>query len=117
MNRIKRLQFGMGIPLPETQWEILLKAAGLLAPVHAELTRPAAKVQVLFNNDTVMRILEKTPVPGEGLKAVYTSAILWVITRMPFRAGIGGRLSGSRPMSWNWPPPWQVRKNPPWWPE
>ena len=77
MNRIERLQFGMGIPLPvSTQWEILLKAAGLLAPVHAEFTRQAAQGQVLFNDDTVMRILEKTPVPREGRKAVYTSAIL-----------------------------------------
>jgi hypothetical protein len=77
MNRIERLQFGMGIPLPvSTQWELLLKAAGLLAPVHAELTRQAAQGQVLFNDDTVMRILEKTPVPREGRKAVYTSAIL-----------------------------------------
>ena len=77
MNRIERLQFGMGIPLPvSTQWEILLKAAGLLAPAHAELTRQAAQGEVLFNDDTVMRILEKTPVPREGRKAVYTSAIL-----------------------------------------
>jgi hypothetical protein len=77
MNRIERLQLGMGIPLPvSTQWEILLKAAGLLAPVHAELTRQAAQGQVLFNDDTVMRILEKTPVPREGRKAIYTSAIL-----------------------------------------
>jgi len=77
MNRIERLQTGMGIPLPvSTQWEILLKAAGLLAPVHAEFTRQAAQGQVLFNDDTVMRILEKTPVPREGRKAVYTSAIL-----------------------------------------
>ena len=77
MNRIERLQFGMGIPLPvSTQWEILLKAAGLLAPAHAELTRQAAQGQVLFNDDTVMRVLEKTPVPKEGRKAVYTSAIV-----------------------------------------
>jgi hypothetical protein len=48
MNRIERLQYGMGIPLPvSTQWEILLKAAGLLAPAYAELTRQAAQGQVL----------------------------------------------------------------------
>jgi len=77
MNRIERLQFGMGIPLPvSTQWEILLKAAGLLAPAHAELTRQAAQGHVLYNDDTIMRLLEKTPVPREGRKAIYTSAIL-----------------------------------------
>ena len=76
-NRIERLQTGMGIPLPvSTQWEILLKAAGFLAPAHAELTRQAAQGEVLFNDDTVMRILEKPPVPREGRKAIYTSAIL-----------------------------------------
>lgn len=77
MNRIERLQHGFGIPLPvSTQWEILLKAAGLLVPAHAELVRHAAQGEVLFNDDTVMRILEKTPHPKEGRKAVYTSAIL-----------------------------------------
>lgn len=77
MNRIERLQFGMGIPLPvSTQWEVLLKAAGLLAPAHAELTRQAAQGEVLFNDDTVMRILEKPSVLKEGRKGIYTSAIL-----------------------------------------
>ncbi len=77
MNRIEKLQTGFGIPLPvSTQWEIILKAAGLLAPAHAELTRQAAQGEVLFNDDTVMRILEKTPIAREGRKAIYTSAIL-----------------------------------------
>jgi hypothetical protein len=77
MNRIEKLQAGFGIPLPvSTQWEILLKAASLLTPTHAELVRQAAQGEVLFNDDTVMRILEKTPVHREGRKAVYTSAIL-----------------------------------------
>lgn len=77
MNRIEKLQAGFGIPLPvSTQWEIILKAAGLLAPAHAELTRQAAQGEVMFNDDTVMRILEKTPIAKAGRKAVYTSAIL-----------------------------------------
>ena len=77
MNRIEKLQAGFGIPLPvSTQWEIILKAAGLLAPAHAELTRQAAQGEVMFNDDTVMRILEKSPIAKAGRKAVYTSAIL-----------------------------------------
>jgi hypothetical protein len=77
MNRIEKLQAGFGIPLPvSTQWEILLKAAGLLAPAHAELVRQAAQGEVLFNDDTVMRILGKAPQAKEGRKAIYTSAIL-----------------------------------------
>ncbi len=74
MNRLERLQLAFGIPLPtSTQWELLLKAAGLLTPVYAELTRQAAQGEVLFNDDTVMRILEKAPLER---KATYTSAIL-----------------------------------------
>ena len=77
MNRIEKLQAGFGIPLPvSTQWEILLKAADRLTPAHAELVRQAAQGQVLFNDDTVMRILDKAPIAREGRKAIYTSAIL-----------------------------------------
>ena len=74
MNRIERLQLAFGIPLPtSTQWELILKAADLLAPAYAELTRYAAQGEVLFNDDTVMRILEKAPLER---KATYTSGIL-----------------------------------------
>jgi hypothetical protein len=74
MNRLERLQLAFGIPLPvSTQWEILLKAAGLLTPAYAELTRQAAQGEVLFNDDTVMRILEKAPLER---KATYTTSIL-----------------------------------------
>lgn len=77
MNRIERLQLALGIPLPvSTQWELLLEAAHLLAPAHAELTHQAAQGQVLYNDDTVMRLLEKALPAKEGRKATYTSAIL-----------------------------------------
>jgi transposase len=77
MNRIERLQLALGIPLPvSTQWELILEAAHLLAPAHAELARQAAQGQVLYNDDTVMRILEKSLPAKEGRKATYTSAIL-----------------------------------------
>jgi len=74
MNRLERLQLAFGIPMPvSTQWELILKAADLLAPAYAELTRQAAQGEVMFNDDTVMRILEKAPLER---KATYTSAIL-----------------------------------------
>lgn len=77
MNRIERLQLALGIPLPaSTQWELLLEATGLLAPAQAELIRQAAQGQVMYNDDTVMRILERAEIAREGRKAVYTSAIL-----------------------------------------
>jgi hypothetical protein len=75
MNRIEKLQSGFGIPLPvSTQWEILLEAAGLLMPIHAELVRQAAQGEVLHNDDTPMRILRATP--KEGRKGTRTPAIL-----------------------------------------
>lgn len=60
-NRIEKLQEGMGIPLPAaTQWELVRDAATLLAPAHNELIREAAQGQVLYNDDTSMKVLKLT---------------------------------------------------------
>ena len=60
-NRIEKLQQGLGIPLPATtQWELVQKGAASLAPVHEELVRQAAQGEVLFNDDTTMKVLELT---------------------------------------------------------
>jgi len=58
-NRIVKLEQGLGIPLPAaTQWDVVQRAAGPLAPAHEELIRQAAQGEVLYNDDTVMKILE-----------------------------------------------------------
>jgi len=58
-NRIEKLQQGMGIPLPATtQWELVSEGAASLKPVHEELIREAAQGEVLFNDDTTMKVLE-----------------------------------------------------------
>lgn len=60
-NRIEKLQQGMGIPLPATtQWELVSEGAKTLQPVHDELVRQAAQGEVLFNDDTTMKVLELT---------------------------------------------------------
>jgi len=60
-NRIEKLQQGMGIPLPATtQWELVSEGATSLKPVHEELIRQAAQGEVLFNDDTTMKVLELT---------------------------------------------------------
>jgi transposase len=60
-NRIEKLQQGMGIPLPATtQWELVSEGAKELQPVHDELVRQAAQGEVLFNDDTTMKVLELT---------------------------------------------------------
>ena len=58
-NRIARLEKGFGIPLPPpTQWEVVARAAGLMAPAHEELCRQAAQGKLLHNDDTGMKVLE-----------------------------------------------------------
>lgn len=60
-NRLDKLQDSVGIPVPAaTQWEVVRDAAsrGLL-PACEELERQAAQGQVLHNDDTTMKILER----------------------------------------------------------
>ncbi|MBI5383763.1 MAG: IS66 family transposase [Verrucomicrobia bacterium] len=58
-NRIGRLEKGFGIPLPPTtQWEVVERAAKLMAPAFEELCRQAAQGKLLHNDDTTMKVLE-----------------------------------------------------------
>ena len=87
-NRIERLERELGIPLPAgTQWEVVERAADLMAPAHDELIRQAAQGEVLHNDDTPMKILElmrpsaedqpKEPDdPLEGRKGIFTSGVV-----------------------------------------
>ncbi len=59
MNRIEALQHGMGVPFPaSTQWELMRDAAGLMQAAYRELIRQAAQGEILYNDDTTMRILD-----------------------------------------------------------
>jgi len=58
-NRLRRLQGGLGIPLPAaTQWDVVHAKAKTIAPAHEELIRQAAQGDVIYNDDTNNRILE-----------------------------------------------------------
>lgn len=58
-NRLQRLEESLGIPLPaSTQWEIVADAADLLESAWAELVCQGAQGEVLYNDDTTMKILE-----------------------------------------------------------
>jgi len=58
-NRLEGLQGSLGIPLPaSTQWEIVDAGAQLIEPAYVELIRQAAQGEVLYNDDTTVRILE-----------------------------------------------------------
>ena len=57
--RMERLQANLGIPLPaSTQWEMVLSAAQRILPVFNELIRQASDGDVLYNDDTSVKILE-----------------------------------------------------------
>ena len=58
-NRMQGLQGFLGIPLPaSTQWDIVYAQAKHIQPVHAELIRQASGGDVLYNDDTTVKILE-----------------------------------------------------------
>jgi transposase len=58
-NRIEGLQDNLGIPLPaSTQWDIVEAKAERIAPAFDELIRQAADGEVVYNDDTTVKILE-----------------------------------------------------------
>ena len=58
-NRLRRLQGNCEIPLAaSTQWGIVYAAALLMAAAYEELIRQAAQGEVVYNDDTTVKILE-----------------------------------------------------------
>jgi transposase len=58
-NRLEGLQGNLGIPLPaSTQWDIVHAHAKHLQPVYGELLRQAGQGDVVYNDDTTVKILE-----------------------------------------------------------
>jgi len=58
-NRLGGLQGSLGIPLPaSTQWDIVYAQAKHLEPVYAELLRQAGQGDIVYNDDTTVKILE-----------------------------------------------------------
>jgi transposase len=58
-NRMEGLQGNLGIPLPaSTQWDIVHAKVRHLKPAYAELLRQAAGGDIVYNDDTTVKILE-----------------------------------------------------------
>jgi len=58
-NRLQRLQDSLGIPMPSgTQWELVSEGADKLSPAYEHLVSVAADSEILYNDDTTMRVLE-----------------------------------------------------------
>lgn len=75
--RLAGLQTQFGMPLPaSTQWDMVEQAAALLKPAYEELIRQAAQGQVLYNDDTAVRILslQRETVPERT--GVFTTGIV-----------------------------------------
>lgn len=79
-NRLDQLQESLGCPLPaSTQWEISEKSAGRASPAYEELIRQAAHGDIIYNDDTPMKILELLNKQEDGRKGVFTTGILSVV--------------------------------------
>jgi hypothetical protein len=75
--RLAGLQANLGIPLPvSTQWDMVARAAAALEPAYEELIRQAAQGQVLYNDDTAVRILALARETADDRTGVFTTGIV-----------------------------------------
>ena len=98
-NRLDQLQATLGVPLPSsTQWEIVESVADKIHPVYPALMRHAANGEVVYNDDTLMKILELMKQSDEhrqGRKGIYTSGILSTVDDRKMAVFVtGGRHAG-----------------------
>jgi hypothetical protein len=78
--RIEKFEAQMGIPLPaSTQFELVDAAADKLRPVQEHLIHQAAQGEVLYHDDTRVRILDEVPVPegqDEDRTGLHTTGVV-----------------------------------------
>ena len=71
------LQESLGVPLAaSTQWDIVEGVANTIAPVYRKLIEAASQGDVIHNDDTVMKILEKMETADgdkKGRTGIFTS--------------------------------------------
>jgi transposase len=57
-NRLQKLEANLGVPVPAAvQWEQVDKAAAHYVPVYRELVRQGAQGDVVYNDDTPMKVI------------------------------------------------------------
>jgi len=80
--RLESLQESLAVPLPaSTQWEIVEQVGAKIDPVYRQLVRCAAQGEILYNDDTIAKILSSINAPDDkrdGRKGIFTSGILSV---------------------------------------
>lgn len=79
--RLAGLQASLGIPLPaSTRWDTVAHTAAVLEPAYEELIRQAAQGQVLYNDDTAVRILALARETADDRTGVFTTGIVGLLT-------------------------------------
>ena len=77
--RLEGLEAHLGIPLPRsTQWDMVAQAAKPLVAVHEELIRQAAQGEVMYNDNTAVRILALQRETAADRSGVFTTGIVAV---------------------------------------
>jgi transposase len=80
--RLEGLQASLGIPLPaSTQWEIVERVGQKIDPVYRLLVKQAAQGEIIYNDDTIAKILSHINTSGKeanGRKGTFTSGLLSV---------------------------------------
>lgn len=77
LNRLEKLQANLGQPVAtSTQWDILEAAALTLAPGYEALIDHAAQGEILYNDDTVAKILSFVQDPESSRTGIYTTGLV-----------------------------------------
>jgi hypothetical protein len=102
-NRLQRLQGSCELPLAaSTQWDIVHAAALLIDPAYKELIRQASQGDVIYNDDTTVKILElmgqrakKTPPPDDEhdpkRTGLFTSGVVATLAGVHMAVFFSGR--------------------------
>jgi transposase len=91
-NRLDQLQAWLGVPLPSsTQWDIVNEISEILNPVYQALIYYAAQGDVIYNDDTVMKILELMKEEEPERKGIFTSGIVSIIGKLKISLFFTGR--------------------------
>ena len=91
-NRLENLQQSLGIPLPASvQFEIVEQVADSLAPVFTALMQEAAQGDVVYNDDTTMKVLELMREKAPQRKGIFTTGIMSTTAEHKIALFITGR--------------------------
>lgn len=76
-TRLAGFQKHLGVPFPaSTQWELVEEAAELVKPVYEELLKEAAQGEVVYTDDTGVRILNADRPPEDKRTGLHTSGLV-----------------------------------------